>query len=201
MNLKAAGYIVAILAVLGFVTGVWYAARSYQRNIDLLAPADTVKHDLPVIRVPLPVERLSPDSANIILIHPKSPAPVGGNRAPAPNQGTVDSLEQVIADLSGTVYVTVHDKEGGTHSWTYVPVTGMSWEYYYPIQIVQPQDILITRNLPAVPEPERNFWAGMDLLWSGTPGVIGHFGFKTVGLSIGNVGDKPTYGIALHFSL
>ena len=79
-----------VLAVLGFVGAEWYTARKYQRNIDLASPAETVKVQLPPIRVVMPPETLR------VAIHVPIPKPPSNVKP----EGIIDSLGGVIVSLS-----------------------------------------------------------------------------------------------------
>lgn len=192
MNIKAIGYIGVLLAVLGFIGAEWFFARNYQRNIDLLVRPDTGKV-IPLERI---IKRLPAETVYV------ASKPISRLPKPAPiHNTTCDSLRAANDSLMIPREATVVTSHGETIEVTYDPETENFTVIPTPLVIIEPTERLITRNLPELQSPSAHFWAGMDLLWSGTPGVIGHIGYDQVGLSLGNVAEKPCWGVSVHLAL
>ena len=204
MNKNLVISLALVLAVASFIVGEWFVARSYQRNIDLLAPADTTTHVLPPILRPLPPETLK---ATIPPHHTATPSnlltigAVMSNQSDI-SQAVIDSLQQVVADLSDTVEVTLTDKEGGTHYWRYDPQSKIATELFYPVQIIQPQESFITHNLPAVENPLSKFFVELHPAWQNAVGAGLSIGYDR--LAIGRIwmtDQAPITFLTIHFSL
>lgn len=193
-------YALAVISVVGLLTGIHYIEGNYWRNKLLAERPDTSK----TVNLPQIIKK---DSAQTLTAQakPHPPKDHGLNRLLSPLKAIVgarpDPRDSVIAELLIPREATVTTSKGETIEVTYDPGTDTFTVVPQPLIIIQPTERLISHNIPEVEPPTKNVWIGFNALNAQGAAILGTIGYKQVGFTVGIVQDKLAWGIGLHFSL